>query len=167
MVSYGHTLSTILGLRSNSGLRKALGTCSSHMIVVSIFYGTAIIRYFLPNPITVLNRTKWSLSSTPSLHPCSTPAPKVCKTKRWLELLGKSWEGNYHNGLISTDCSTWLNGSWLQRDITVTDSGKIKQRDITFLYTCCWPYHFILSLANWYWNNALLSVVSHMIFKIY
>ncbi|XP_058133771.1 olfactory receptor 2T27-like [Dasypus novemcinctus] len=49
MVSYGQILSTILSLRSNVGMSKALATCSSHMIVVSLFYGTAIIKYFLPN----------------------------------------------------------------------------------------------------------------------
>ncbi|XP_045634883.1 LOW QUALITY PROTEIN: olfactory receptor 2T27-like [Ursus americanus] len=48
MASYGQILSTILRLRSNLGMRKALATCSSHMIVVSLFYGSAIIKYFLP-----------------------------------------------------------------------------------------------------------------------
>ncbi|XP_006894058.1 PREDICTED: olfactory receptor 2M5-like [Elephantulus edwardii] len=48
MVSYGKILSTVLGLGSNLGRKKALATCSSHMIVVSLFYGTAIMKYFLP-----------------------------------------------------------------------------------------------------------------------
>ncbi|KAM6224130.1 olfactory receptor 2T27-like [Rhynchocyon petersi] len=48
MVSYGKILSTVLGLRSNAGMKKALATCSSHMIVVSLFYGAAIMKYFLP-----------------------------------------------------------------------------------------------------------------------
>ncbi|XP_006894053.1 PREDICTED: olfactory receptor 56-like [Elephantulus edwardii] len=48
LVSYGKILSTVLGLGSNSGMKKALATCSSHMIVVSLFYGTAIMKYFLP-----------------------------------------------------------------------------------------------------------------------
>ncbi|EFB26421.1 hypothetical protein PANDA_019287, partial [Ailuropoda melanoleuca] len=48
MASYGQILFTILRLRSNLGMRKALATCFSHMIVVSLFYGTAIIKYFLP-----------------------------------------------------------------------------------------------------------------------
>ncbi|XP_037655510.1 olfactory receptor 2T2-like [Choloepus didactylus] len=48
MASYGQILSTVLRLGSNLGTRKALTTCSSHMIVVSLFYGTAIIKYFLP-----------------------------------------------------------------------------------------------------------------------
>ncbi|XP_006894056.1 PREDICTED: olfactory receptor 2T27-like [Elephantulus edwardii] len=48
MVSYGKILSTVLGLGSNSGMKKALATCSSHMIVVCLFYGTAIMKYVLP-----------------------------------------------------------------------------------------------------------------------
>ncbi|XP_006894052.1 PREDICTED: olfactory receptor 2T2-like [Elephantulus edwardii] len=48
MVSYGKILSTVLGLGSNLGMKKALATCSSHMIVVCLFYGTAIMKYFLP-----------------------------------------------------------------------------------------------------------------------
>ncbi|XP_004456941.1 olfactory receptor 2T27-like [Dasypus novemcinctus] len=48
MTSYGKILSTVLRLESNLGMRKALATCSSHMIVLSLFYGTAIIKYVLP-----------------------------------------------------------------------------------------------------------------------
>ncbi|XP_012870894.1 PREDICTED: olfactory receptor 2AK2-like [Dipodomys ordii] len=48
MASYGKILSTVVGLRSNLGKKKAMATCSSHMIVVSLFYGTAISKYFLP-----------------------------------------------------------------------------------------------------------------------
>ncbi|KAM6224123.1 olfactory receptor 2T27-like [Rhynchocyon petersi] len=48
LFSYGKILSTVLGLGSHSGRKKALATCSSHMIVVSLFYGTAIMKYFLP-----------------------------------------------------------------------------------------------------------------------
>ncbi|XP_004472386.2 olfactory receptor 2T27-like [Dasypus novemcinctus] len=48
MASYGQIFSTVLRLESIIGMRKALATCSSHMIVLSLFYGTAIFKYFLP-----------------------------------------------------------------------------------------------------------------------
>ncbi|KAI5150704.1 Olfactory Receptor 2T27 [Manis pentadactyla] len=48
LASYGGILFTVLGMGSSLGLRKALATCSSHMIVVSLFYGASIIKYFLP-----------------------------------------------------------------------------------------------------------------------
>ncbi|XP_055968259.1 olfactory receptor 2AJ1-like [Sorex fumeus] len=46
--SYGSILSTVLGMGSRQGLRKALTTCSSHVIVVSLFYGPAIFKYIVP-----------------------------------------------------------------------------------------------------------------------
>nr|XP_058133819.1 olfactory receptor 2T11-like [Dasypus novemcinctus] len=48
MASYGQIFATVLRLGSNLGMRKALTTCSSHITVVSLFYGAAIIKYFLP-----------------------------------------------------------------------------------------------------------------------
>nr|XP_010593137.1 olfactory receptor 2T27-like [Loxodonta africana] len=48
MASYGKILSTILRTGSNVSLRKTLATCSSHVTVVSLFYGAAIIKYLLP-----------------------------------------------------------------------------------------------------------------------
>nr|XP_056720549.1 olfactory receptor 6B1-like [Euleptes europaea] len=48
LASYGCIIVTILRIPSNSGRSKAFSTCSSHLIVVSIFYGTLIIVYILP-----------------------------------------------------------------------------------------------------------------------
>ncbi|XP_004462314.1 olfactory receptor 2AK2-like [Dasypus novemcinctus] len=48
LASYGQIIFTVVGLGSKLGMRKALTTCSSHIIVVSLFYGTTIIKYFLP-----------------------------------------------------------------------------------------------------------------------
>lgn len=47
MASYGQILYTVLRLGLNMGMRKTLATCSSHMIVVTLFYGLVIIKYFL------------------------------------------------------------------------------------------------------------------------
>ncbi|XP_069804353.1 olfactory receptor 5G3-like [Dendropsophus ebraccatus] len=48
MISYIEIISKILKLQSASGKRKAFSTCSSHLIVVIIFYGSAISMYFKP-----------------------------------------------------------------------------------------------------------------------
>nr|XP_003422205.1 olfactory receptor 2AJ1-like [Loxodonta africana] len=48
MASYGKILSIVLRTGSSVNLRKTLATCSSHMTVVSLFYGAAIIKYLLP-----------------------------------------------------------------------------------------------------------------------
>ncbi|XP_063124666.1 olfactory receptor Olr1418 isoform X1 [Rattus norvegicus] len=46
--SYSSILLTVLRMNSTEGRKKALATCSSHMTVVIIFYGTAIYNYMLP-----------------------------------------------------------------------------------------------------------------------
>ncbi|XP_014635213.1 PREDICTED: olfactory receptor 10AG1-like [Ceratotherium simum simum] len=48
IVSYGKIISNILKLSSASGRAKAFSTCSSHLIVVVLFYGTATITYLQP-----------------------------------------------------------------------------------------------------------------------
>ncbi|XP_040197796.1 olfactory receptor-like protein DTMT [Rana temporaria] len=49
VVSYTYIVSTILKISSFSGRLKCFSTCSSHLTVVSIFYGTLIAMYILPN----------------------------------------------------------------------------------------------------------------------
>ncbi|XP_068929798.1 olfactory receptor 10C1 [Petaurus breviceps papuanus] len=48
LVSYGKILATIVRIPSAAGRRKAFSTCSSHLLVVSLFYGTAIFIYIRP-----------------------------------------------------------------------------------------------------------------------
>ncbi|XP_036756339.1 olfactory receptor 2T29-like [Manis pentadactyla] len=47
--SYGFILLTIHRMNSAEGRRKAFATCSSHMTVVTLFYGAAMYNYMLPN----------------------------------------------------------------------------------------------------------------------
>ncbi|XP_006156349.2 olfactory receptor 10AG1-like [Tupaia chinensis] len=49
-VSYGKIISNILKLSSARGRSKAFSTCSSHLTVVVLFYGTATISYLQPKP---------------------------------------------------------------------------------------------------------------------
>ncbi|XP_029471217.1 olfactory receptor 1-like [Rhinatrema bivittatum] len=48
-VSYIHIISSILKIHSKDGRKKAFSTCSSHLTVVALFYGTAIFTYFRPS----------------------------------------------------------------------------------------------------------------------
>ncbi|XP_028617138.1 olfactory receptor 10-like [Grammomys surdaster] len=43
--SYGHIARAVLKVKSMAGRRKAFGTCGSHLLVVSLFYGSAIYTY--------------------------------------------------------------------------------------------------------------------------
>ncbi|XP_037700703.1 putative olfactory receptor 2B3 [Choloepus didactylus] len=48
LISYGFIAQAVLRIRSAEGRRKAFGTCGSHMVVVSLFFGTAIYIYLQP-----------------------------------------------------------------------------------------------------------------------
>ena len=48
-VSYVSILSTILKMTSTSGKQKAFSTCASHLLAVTIFYGTMIFTYLKPS----------------------------------------------------------------------------------------------------------------------
>ena len=48
LVSYSFIAVAVLKIKCAAGRQKAFGTCSSHLIVVSIFYGTVIYMYIQP-----------------------------------------------------------------------------------------------------------------------
>ncbi|XP_031795364.1 olfactory receptor 9K2-like [Sarcophilus harrisii] len=48
LVSYTYIVATILKIRSSEGRKKAFSTCSSHLGVVSLLYGTVFFVYVIP-----------------------------------------------------------------------------------------------------------------------
>ncbi|XP_077636810.1 olfactory receptor 2B6 [Crocuta crocuta] len=48
LVSYAFIARAVLRIQSAEGRQKAFGTCGSHLIVVSLFYGTAVSMYLQP-----------------------------------------------------------------------------------------------------------------------
>ncbi|XP_054859801.1 olfactory receptor 13H1-like [Eublepharis macularius] len=52
VVTYGRIGLAVLRIRSTQGRRKAFSTCSSHLTVVSIFYGAIMIMYLKPQQKT-------------------------------------------------------------------------------------------------------------------
>ncbi|XP_065768110.1 olfactory receptor 2B2 [Muntiacus reevesi] len=48
LISYAFIVQAVLRIQSVEGRQKAFGTCGSHLIVVSLFYGTAIYMYLQP-----------------------------------------------------------------------------------------------------------------------
>ncbi|XP_061224837.1 olfactory receptor 5F1-like [Neopsephotus bourkii] len=71
LISYGHILFTVL--KTGSVLGKAFGTCASHLVVVTIFYGTLIFMYLRPSSSYNLGRDKivsvFYTMVTPMLNP--------------------------------------------------------------------------------------------------
>jgi olfactory receptor len=45
LISYSYIISTILNIKSAERKHKAFSTCASHLLVVCLFYGTAIFTY--------------------------------------------------------------------------------------------------------------------------
>ncbi|XP_040275011.1 olfactory receptor 2A14-like [Bufo bufo] len=48
IITYIYIFITILRISSNSGRQKAFSTCSSHLVVVSFFYGSMFVIYMVP-----------------------------------------------------------------------------------------------------------------------
>ena len=55
-VSYLSILATVLKITSTSGKRKAFSTCASHLLGVTIFYGTTIFTYLKPRKSYTLGK---------------------------------------------------------------------------------------------------------------
>ena len=58
LISYLLIFITILKLQSGEGYQKALSTCASHLVAVSIFYGTVIFMYLQPSSSHSMDRDK-------------------------------------------------------------------------------------------------------------
>ncbi|XP_073760160.1 olfactory receptor 8B12-like [Callorhinus ursinus] len=59
-ISYALILSSIFHIHSTEGRSKAFSTCSSHIIVVSLFFGSGAFMYLKPPSILPLNQGKVS-----------------------------------------------------------------------------------------------------------
>ncbi|KAM4652010.1 olfactory receptor 10A7-like [Discoglossus pictus] len=84
LVSYSYIVRSILKITSADGRSKTFSTCASHLIVVSVFYGTGIIVYIQPMSIySYTNQfiTVFYAIITPMLNP-------IIYTLRNKEVLG-------------------------------------------------------------------------------
>nr|XP_012610465.2 olfactory receptor 12-like [Microcebus murinus] len=58
LVSYAYILFTVLKIPSTHGRSKTFSTCGSHMVVVSLFYGTVFFMYAQPGAISSPEKSK-------------------------------------------------------------------------------------------------------------
>ncbi|NP_001377976.1 olfactory receptor 2A7 [Equus caballus] len=73
VVSYMCILGAILRIQSGEGQRKAFSTCSSHLCVVVLFYGTAIITYVGPQHGNPKEQKKYLLLFHSLFNPMLNP----------------------------------------------------------------------------------------------
>ncbi|XP_067393390.1 olfactory receptor 10A7-like [Emydura macquarii macquarii] len=89
LASYVCIISTILRIPSTTGRQKAFSTCSSHLIVVTIFYGTLMSIYMLPNTNRLRDLHKFFSLSYTVLTPMINPLIYSLRNKAVREALRK------------------------------------------------------------------------------
>ncbi|KAL6033437.1 hypothetical protein STEG23_033097 [Scotinomys teguina] len=87
MISYGKIISTILRFPSAQQKKKAFSTCSSHMIVVSISYGSCIFMYIKPSAEERIALNKGVAILTISVAPVLNPFIYTLRNKQVKEAL--------------------------------------------------------------------------------
>ncbi|XP_044840256.1 olfactory receptor 10A7-like [Mauremys mutica] len=92
--SYVCIISTILRIPSTTRRQKAFSTCSSHLIVVTIFYGTLIIVYLLPKNNTLRDLNKVFSVFYTILTPIANPFIYSLRNKEVKEALRKKMPVN-------------------------------------------------------------------------
>ncbi|XP_030044255.1 olfactory receptor 5V1-like [Microcaecilia unicolor] len=81
LMSYVYIISTILRIRSTEGRRKAFSTCSSHLTVVILFYGTTMCLYMKPTSVHSVDQNKFFALLYNVLIPVFNPVIYSLKNK--------------------------------------------------------------------------------------
>ncbi|XP_077687869.1 olfactory receptor 11A1-like [Eretmochelys imbricata] len=89
LTSYISIITTILRIPSSTGRQKVFSTCSSHLMVVTIYYGTLIIVYLLPDINTLRGMTKVFSAFYTILTPLVNPLIYSLRNKEVKEALRK------------------------------------------------------------------------------
>ncbi|EGW13252.1 Olfactory receptor 5V1 [Cricetulus griseus] len=95
ILSYLYIISTILRIRSSEGRHKAFSTCASHLLIVLLYYGSAIFTYV--RPISSYSLEKDRLISvlysivTPMLNPVIYTLRNK-DIKEAVKAIGRKWQ---------------------------------------------------------------------------
>ncbi|XP_052015234.1 olfactory receptor 6F1 [Apodemus sylvaticus] len=92
LVSYAYIIRTILRIPSASGRRKAFSTCSSHLTVVLIWYGSTIFLHVRTSIKDDLQLTKAVHVLNTVVTPALNPFIYTLRNKEVREILGKKWK---------------------------------------------------------------------------
>ncbi|XP_029441698.1 olfactory receptor 151-like [Rhinatrema bivittatum] len=110
-VSYIYIISTILRIRSTEGRHKAFSTCSSHLTVVILFYGTMLCSYMRPTSTQTHTQNKLSAVLFNVLIPMFNPmiyslknqeVKKALRNFATRKLFFRDWKSIFS----SCDCKT-------------------------------------------------------------
>ncbi|XP_075409425.1 olfactory receptor 5BS1-like [Tenrec ecaudatus] len=97
LFSYCRILSAILSIRSSGGQGKAFSTCSSHLTVVLLFYGTALFGYLSPPSGSLLEQVislQYSVITSllnPLIYSLKNREVKAALQRMLRQIAGSSW----------------------------------------------------------------------------
>ncbi|XP_061062636.1 olfactory receptor 10C1-like [Eubalaena glacialis] len=89
LCSYVCTLVTVLRIPSGAGRSKAFSTCSSHILVVSLFYGTALFTYLQPKSAHTPETDKATALMYTVVTPALNPVIYTLRSKELKEAFQK------------------------------------------------------------------------------
>ncbi|XP_044840311.1 olfactory receptor 6F1-like [Mauremys mutica] len=98
LVSYFYIISTILRIPSAQGRQKAFSTCSAHLTVVTIWYGSITFLYVKPSAQNSLNLNKTINIFSTVVTPILNPFIYTLRNKEVKEALAKMF----------SRCSNWI-----------------------------------------------------------
>lgn len=92
LISYFNIILAILRIRSSEGRQKAFSTCASHMMVVTIFYGTLLFMYLQPRTNHSLDTDKMASVFYTLVIPMLNPLIYSLRNKDVKEALKRFWD---------------------------------------------------------------------------
>ncbi|XP_073447391.1 olfactory receptor 1G1-like [Aquarana catesbeiana] len=98
---YGYIFITILRIHSKTGKRKAFSTCTSHITVVFIFYGSLIFIYLVPSSSDLVDLNKLFTVISAIINPLLNPLIYSLRNKDLMKALMRSY---YQLKLIQLSC---------------------------------------------------------------
>ncbi|XP_059122779.1 olfactory receptor 8B8-like [Peromyscus eremicus] len=99
--SYGFILSSILKIQSTAGKSKAFSTCSSHIIAVSMFFGSSAFMYLKPFSAVSMDEAKFSSIFYSIVVPMMNPLIYSLRNKDVKVALKKTLNRMFCHNLIS------------------------------------------------------------------
>ncbi|XP_072494069.1 olfactory receptor 8U9-like [Notamacropus eugenii] len=105
-VSYMYIISAILKMQSAEGRRKAFSTCGSHMVAVTIFYGTLIFMYLQPSSNHSLDTDKMASVFYTVIVPMLNPLIYNLRNKEVKDALKKTLNNSNYALLLVKSLKT-------------------------------------------------------------
>ncbi|KAM6450610.1 olfactory receptor 10A2-like [Liasis olivaceus] len=92
LMSYSGIIAAILKISSSEGRKKTFSTCSSHLIVVTLFFGSSSIMYLKPNSTYAPNTDKYLSLFYTFISPILNPVIYSLRNKEVKCAFRRIWE---------------------------------------------------------------------------